>query len=455
MEKQVDVVVIGAGLTGLTTAFYLKKSGLSVAVIERSSRIGGVIQTVKEDGFIFETGPNTGVIAHPEVAELFEDLAPLCTLETANLEAKKRLILQNGRWEALPSGLWKAVKTPLFTFKDKLRLLGEPFRKRGNNPFESIAELVKRRMGVSFLNYAVDPFISGIYAGEPSKLVTKYALPKLYMLEQDYGSFIVGGFKKSFAKKEPRMSKATREVFAAKGGLGSMISALGSSIGSENIHLSSELVIVSKTDVGYITSFSNINQIHSKWVVSTADAEALPSIFPFIPTSTLKPIEALRYAAVTQVILGYKKWSGCDVNAFGGLIPTIENRKILGVLFTSSFFGNRAPDGGVLLSVFMGGVKRPEVYDMSDEAIKTIVLDELKDIMELQDATPDLIHIYRYKRAIPQYEASTKERLEAIQEIQEQYPNLILSGAIRDGIGMADRIKQARMVADDICGRNH
>jgi len=212
-----DIVIIGAGLTGLTLAFYLKKQGTNVLVIEKSGKTGGVIQTVKDDGFVFETGPNTGVVGNPEVAELFEDLEGLCSLETANPSAKRRLIWKKGRWHALPSGFVSAVLTPLFTLKDKFKVLGEPFRRKGNNPKENLADLVKRRLGVSFLNYAIDPFISGIYAGDPKYLIPKYALPKLYALEQDYGSFIKGSIQKAKEKKKIRdFKKLPKKYFRQK-----------------------------------------------------------------------------------------------------------------------------------------------------------------------------------------------------------------------------------------------
>ena len=139
-----DVIVIGAGLTGLTTAHYLNKKRKKIKVLEKNSRHGGVINTVKENGFVYEEGPNTGVIGTPEVAELFEELKDYCELEIANEQVKKRYILKNGKWEALPSGLIGGIKTPLFSTKDKFRLLLEPFRKPGKNPHETLSELVKR-----------------------------------------------------------------------------------------------------------------------------------------------------------------------------------------------------------------------------------------------------------------------------------------------------------------------
>ena len=142
-----DVVIIGAGLTGLTMGFYLKKAGVNFLIIDKSAKTGGVIQTIREKGFVYETGPNTGVVSYPEMTELFEDLAGKCELEVADPNAKRRLIWKNNQWNALPSGLWSAVTTPLFTWGDKFRILGEPWRAKGTDPNEKLSDLVKRRLG--------------------------------------------------------------------------------------------------------------------------------------------------------------------------------------------------------------------------------------------------------------------------------------------------------------------
>ena len=247
-SKQITVAIIGAGLTGLTTAFYLKRAGINFQVFEKSDKPGGVINTVTKNGFTFETGPNTGVLGQPEAAELIENLRNECELEIADENAKARWIWKGKKWEPLPSGILGGIKTPLFTFADKLRLLGEPFRKKGTNPNETLKELVLRRMGQSFLDYAVDPFILGIYSGDPAKIVPKYALPKLYRLEQEYGSFIGGSIKKARQPKTDWEKKATREVFSVKGGLKNLIDALVKNIGEENIIYNCNDLRFEKTD---------------------------------------------------------------------------------------------------------------------------------------------------------------------------------------------------------------
>jgi protoporphyrinogen/coproporphyrinogen III oxidase len=452
-SQKIEVVIVGAGLTGLTMALYLKKAGINFLVIDKSGKVGGVIQTISERGFVYETGPNTGVVSNPEMTELFEELAGKCTLEVADPNAKRRLIWKNSQWNALPSGLWSAITTPLFTWYDKFRILGEPFRAKGTNPNEKLAELVKRRMGKSFLDYAVDPFISGIYAGDPNKLVTRYALPKLYQLEQDYGSFIKGAMKKAKLPKDERTKKATREVFSAKGGLSRLIEAMTESVGSENIMLSVENTMVKPTSNGFqlqITTPEQLISLETKHLVTTCGGYALAGLLPFLNEEEIAPFNELKYAAVTQVLLGFNKWKGMSLKAFGGLVPGKEKKNILGVLFTSSFFEGRAPKGGALLSVFMGGTKRPDIAEMDNYEIESLLNKDLPRMLSNRSLSADMTRILRYPKAIPQYTESTGKRYEMIEQLQQKYLGLILAGNIRDGIGMADRVKQGRTIAEEL-----
>jgi protoporphyrinogen/coproporphyrinogen III oxidase len=448
-----EVAIIGGGLTGLVAAFWLSKKGINSTIIEKSSTIGGVIGTCRENGFTFEKGPNTGVISHPEVAELFDELAGLCELEPADKKAKKRLIWKNGSWHPLPGGLYEGIRTPLFSTTDKIRILFEPFRERGSDPLESLEDMVKRRLGQSFLDYAVDPFISGIYAGDPSYLVTKYALPKLYALEQVYGSFIGGAVKKMLEKKDGRQRRVTKEVFSVVGGLGNLTAALESEIGNGNILTGISDLSVTPANKGYLLQGKKDGEeiaVKSVFVISTAGPHEFSRLFPFFSEEELAVLNSLEYAKIIQVIMGFNTWNGMNLNAFGGLIPSRENKDILGILFPSSFLKQRAPEGGALLSVFLGGFRKPELFSLPDEQIKALAMEETKNMLQIEECNPDLLKIFRYRHAIPQYGRDTKERLEVIGRLHSQYPGLVLAGNIHEGIGMSDRIRQGRRIADNI-----
>lgn len=450
-KKTQKVAIIGGGLTGLSLAFKLQQLGIPYLLFEKSKDFGGVIKTIKKDGFVYEQGPNTGVISTVEAVELFE--GSNCPIEIANPDAANRWILKDGKWVALPGGFWGGVSTPLFRFKDKLRLLGEPFRKKGDKPMETLSELVIRRMGKSFLDYAVDPFISGIYAGDPDQLITKYAMPKLYRLEQDYGSFIKGAIKKSRLPKTEMEKKVTKAVFSATGGLHTLVESVASSLSQEDLHTDSELIQVSKTDQHYqlqVKQGKEINTFEATHIVTTSGGNYLKNLFDFIDSERFTDILQLRYAKIIQLAVGFNTWNGIKLNAFGGLIPEKEKRQLLGVLFPGSIFPDRSPQGGALMSVFMGGIKKPALYEKTDDKIKAIALQELRSLFNDENLIPDLFELFRYQQAIPQYDISSPARLKAIETIEEAHPGIYLAGNIRDGIGMADRIKQGFQIAETI-----
>lgn len=449
-----DIVVIGAGITGLATAWHLKKRALDFIVLEQTDRLGGVIRSVSENGFLYEEGPNSGVVSNIEVIRLFEELGAGCELEVANNHVKKRYVLKEGKWEALPGGFLAAVKTPLFSLKDKFRILLEPFRPAGKDPHESLAGLVKRRLGKSFLDYAIDPFIIGVYAGDPARLVPKYALPKLYQLEQQYGSFIGGTIRKQFQARSEEQKKVTRGVFSVRGGISSLIQALERNIGADRIELNAHDVTILPVKDYFEVSYQNDqNQrvtIEAKKVISTVGAHQLDQVLPFTDPVLRSKITALHYTRVLEVVVGFKDWKGMELDAFGGLIPFAEKRDLLGLLFMSALFRGRAPEGGALFSIFMGGVRRPDIYHLSDEMVKETVQREFCDLMQVTDFNPDLFKIIWHSYAIPQYEADSGERFRAISVLEQQYPGLLIGGNLRDGIGMADRILQARKLAEAV-----
>ena len=449
---ETEIIIIGAGLTGLTTAYTLARRGRQVTVLERMEVSGGQIQTHSEGGFVFESGPNTGTISNPEVAELMADLEQTsggkCRLETAPDASKRRLIWKGDRFHDLPSDPVSAVTTPLFTMADKFRILGEPWRKRGTDPNESVGALARRRLGKSFVDYAVDPFLSGVYAGNPDTLITRYALPKLYHLEQNYGSFIRGSIAKMKEPKTDRDRLATKQVFSAVGGLGQITHAMADYLGPQRLLLGVREVRMQPTedgwDVSYINKEGEQQEIKSRQVITTCGAYCLPELLPFVDDSTMRQLNNLHYAPVVEVCVGVRNTWGGDYQAFGGLVPSCEQKQVLGILFPSACFTGRAPEGGALFSYFIGGVKQAELLDKSDEELTALVERYFHSMLKFPaQAKPDLIRIFRHQRAIPQYEITSGERLEAIERLQRDYQGLTIAGNLRDGIGMAHRIKQA------------
>lgn len=449
MKQQHEIVVIGAGLTGLSTAFHLHRQGRDVVILEKADRVGGQIHTYHENGFTFESGPNTGVVSFPEVAELFQMLEGSCQLEIARESSKRRLIWKGDRFHELPCSPVSAITTPLFRLSDKFRILGEPWRKKGTDPDEPVGALAARRLGKSFYEYAVDPFVSGVYAGDPMKLTTRYALPKLYNLEANYGSFIRGAIAKAKEPKTDRDRLATKKVFSAVGGLQRLVEALSKDL--RIITGANNLKVMPTADGQWSCTYNGTEEIVCRKVVTTVGAYALPALLPFIPEAQMQKMSNLFYAPIIQVILGVKNARGLDFPAFGGLVPSKEQKRVLGILFPSSCFEQRCPDGGALYSYFIGGARHTDYLQKSDDEIREITLEAFHSMLKYPaDMQPDLLRIFRHEHAIPQYWSDSGERFATIEALQQQYPGLILAGNMRDGIGMGNRIHQGATIANSI-----
>lgn len=459
-KQQTQIVVIGAGLTGLSIAFFLKQKNLDVIVLEEKDRIGGQIHSFSDQGFVYESGPNTGVLSYPEVVEMFQTLDGV-ELTTAREEAKKRLIWKGNRFHALPANLTSAIFTPLFSWKDKFRILGEPFRSKGNNPDETVAQLAARRLGKSFVDYAVDPFLSGVYAGNPNTLVTRYALPKLYNLEQNYGSFIKGSIAKAKEPKTERDRLATRKVFSAQGGLSALVKALTNYINGkdsqQNIITGAKEVRIKPITDGQETARWRTEFIHngklciiqSEYVITTVGSYNLSDMLSFAEAELLKQVNNLFYAPIVQAAVGYSNEALPDFQAFGGLVPSCEKQDILGILNPSACFDGRAPQGGNTLAVFMGGVRHQDYVQRSDSELEEMVLRNMHRMLGVRK-DPQLLRIFKHAKAIPQYEVNSGERFAAIEKLERLYPGLYLKGNLCGGIGMADRIHQAYLTAQAI-----
>lgn len=446
------VAIIGGGLTGLSIAYFLSKRGIACTIFEQNERCGGVIATIHEQGFTYECGPNTGVLGTIEIEKLFAELGQSCTLETAQKSSKIRLIWKQGAWHAIPSGLWSALTTPLFRLVDMLRILGEPFRKPGTNPNETIYEMVLRRMGKSFHDYAVAPFINGVYAGNTKTLVTRFALAKLYALEQNYGSFIRGAIAKAKYNKKHGIPTPSKQVFSCEGGLQKLVDALLHYTKANVLTQCSHLTI-NPHDGIYTISYTHAGQEYTNsftHVITTCNSHVLSTILPSITNEAKQVFADMQYAPVVQVAVGFKYWKGMSLGAFGGLVPPKEQRDVLGILFPSSMFKNRAPKDGAMLSVFLGGMLRTDIISKTDEEIQTIVARELQTMLAIPDWNPDIFKIFRYPHAIAQYTVHMEQVLTTIQSIEQANPNLIIAGSIRNGIGMADRVLQASNIAQSV-----
>src|SRR3972149_4634915 len=288
MKKK--IVVIGAGISGLTTSYLLNKGGYDVTVLEKKDAVGGSIDTVVEAGYLFDRGPNSGLETHPLIAQIVNELGLQDEMIYANKEANKRYILRDGKLHALPMNPQGLIKTKLFSTKAKFRLLAEPFIGRSNDGYyQSIAQFVERRLGEEFLDYAINPFVAGVYAGSPEDLSVKSAFPKLYDLEEKYGGLIVGTVKSiRERKKRAEISKQSAKMFSFKSGMRIFPKTISASLG-EKVLLETEVTSITKLDTGYRIKYSQekeINSIDCDIVISTIPAYAAANLVKDLDVKT-------------------------------------------------------------------------------------------------------------------------------------------------------------------------
>ena len=428
--------VVGAGITGLSAAWQAKQLGADVDLFDSKKRTGGVISTENEDGWRYELGPNTLLLKDPEIEALIDNLDLIPHMETANRESSKRFIVKDGELSALPQSLKGFLKTQLFSNRAKARLLREPFiRKTGADA--SIAEFFENRFGKEILDYAVNPFIAGIHAGKPEDLSVKYAFPALHNLEETSGSVILGGIRNMFQRNGKKKTK--RRLISFETGLHELPAKMSSEL--SNIYPEHTLERTEKLGDGwYIYTNHGKYGPYSELVITIPlhkwDDKMLP-----ISKSNLGKIRNVTYPPLSMMVLGYnKEHVDHPLDGFGFLVPEIERRNILGALFTSTLFKNRAPEGHHLLTVFAGGARQPDVAKMESEQLLKLVEDDLRDLIGLKGKPVFKDHIY-WPNSIPQYEKGYGEIYSILDELESENPGLHLAGNFRHGISVPDCIK--------------
>ncbi|MEK8023484.1 MAG: protoporphyrinogen oxidase [Candidatus Hydrogenedentota bacterium] len=450
------IAVLGGGITGLAAAHYLHKMNLESVVLESSSRPGGVIDTSIEDGFLAEAGPNSLMAATPRVRELVRD-AGLENSEfiEAHDAAKKRYIVRNHKLLALPASPGALLTSPVLSLAAKMRVLAEPFMPRGN-PDETIADFVRRRIGEEPLAYLVDPFISGIYAGDPERLSMRHAFPGVHGMERDYGSIFMGMIRKV---KEPKTR--SRGIVSFRSGMKALPEHLAARLGPD-FHPSCRVAAVESGAGGWKVhgqSGGGPFVLEASGVICCLPSHALGSCEFRLPgrSNDVAMLAEIPYAPVRTVTLGFRRNDiEHPLDGFGYLIPSSEKLNHLGTLFTSSLFPGRAPDGCVTLASFIGGSRRPDMGRDRLDAVLPILMAELKELLGVK-SEPVYLKSFQFDRAIPQMETGHGSFISACAAIEEANPRLLFAGTWRDGISLPNAIESgwtaARRMSEAIHGR--
>ncbi|HZF07749.1 MAG TPA: protoporphyrinogen oxidase, partial [Thermoanaerobaculia bacterium] len=327
-SETLDVLVLGGGISGLTAAFSLKRSGRRVAVLEASPRVGGAIETYDQGEWRFELGPNTVLENHPGVGALIGDIGLAGEKIVAAPGAKRRYLYKDGRLHPLPGGPGGFFGTPLFPVGAKLRLLKEPWIPRlAGDPEESVADFVRRRLGQAFLDYAVGPFVSGVYAGDPERLSVRWAVPKIAALEREHGSLIRGALAR---RKGPAAAGGGGAMISFRNGLEELPRRLAREIGDVRTGVAARRVL--RGERGFVVE-TTAGTLAALRVLLAVPADIAAHLLEEMTGGRSRGFAEIPYSPVAVVALGFRREDVAHpLDGFGYLVPRKEGRRTLGCL---------------------------------------------------------------------------------------------------------------------------
>ena len=449
-----DTIVVGAGVSGLATAFDLQRRGVTAEVLEAGSRAGGVIGTIHRGGALFETGPNSVLDSTPLINELLDALQIRDERIDASAAAATRYIVREGRLVPLPTSPGALLMSPAFTPGAKFRLWREPFIAPAPSEVEeSIADFARRRLGAEILEYAVDPFVAGVYAGDPERISMAAAFPRIHALEQKYGSVIRGQIQAARERRRSGQPAASSGgSFSFRNGMQTLTDALARAVG--RVTFSAEVVRLERRPDGtWLLTGTRAGEPfvrEARNVVLATPAFVGASLVGELAPAAAQALADIPYAPIAIVASAHRRADiGHSLMGFGFLVPKREQRKILGTLFSSSMFEDRAPPETVLLTSFVGGMRQPELATKPDDELVALVHGELSALVGASNPA-QWTEITRWSHAIPQYNLGHRERLRAVDDAERALPGLTFCANYRGGVSVGDRIQAARAAADRI-----
>jgi oxygen-dependent protoporphyrinogen oxidase len=435
------IVIIGAGISGLTLAYELEKAHKPYMLIESSSRTGGYIHSVQMDAYTLEVGPNS-VLIDSAFKEFLDELNLSSEIEQAAAINKNRFVYKNNRIQKIPSNLFSLLFSSFFSFNTKISILKEITNKTKTVENESVHDFFTRRFSKSFTNYTIDPFATGIYAGDIKQLLIQETFPSLVAYEAEFGSIIKGVFKKGFGSR--------RKTASIKGGLQTITHTIAQKLSS--IKYNTQVVAVKPTHSGIevtIQSETNINKtiVASDVVFCCPTFKAaiiLADAFPGVSDKLMK----VNYAPIKAVFTAFKRKDiSHPMDGFGCLYPSVESSFLAGCIWNSSIFKNRCPDDEVLMTSFIGGINHPEYTKLSDEEILVRAVAQLKKDLII-DGEPTFIHIAGWEKAIPQYDLNLKNVRNDLKDLTTQH--IFFRSNWTKSISLGECVQNARKLAVEL-----
>ena len=435
-----SVAIVGGGISGLATAWFISKElpDLKVTLFESEDRLGGKIQSSREQGFLYEHGPNGFMDSRQEMVDFCKDLNLKDEMVKSNDGAANRFIIKKGKLTALPKKPPQMFTSRFLPISAKLRLLTEPFRGRCKKEDESLYDFCKRRLGKYIAEYLVDPFTSGVFGADCRQLSTRSAFKALWDMEQHEGSLFQGLKKKMKAQEGKKQGK----LRSFKEGMETLIHRLEEKLKDKiTVKLSSKITSITESNNQYSLALENSESQEFDLVIFASPAGSTGKILQSLDEKLGKEISAIPYSSINVVPQGFKKSPPPVVNAFGYLAPSSEPNKIMGNLFDASVFPNRAPENSFIIRTMIGGGRNPELFNSTDDELYNLILEENRQTLGI-DYDADFKKIIRWQEAIPVYGMGHWKLIEKIEHFTAD-KGIFVTGNAFYGVSMNDCVTSA------------
>ena len=449
MNLEHEVAIIGAGISGLATAHALAKAGHDVVVLDRRYAPGGRIHTERRDGFLVEHGPNSMISPAPGAESLIDALG----LAEARIERSERVrhryLVRDGRAHALPLDPFGFFCSDFFSLGGRLRLLAEPFI-RPEPADESVAAFVRRRFGGELLDYVFDPLVGGLYAGEAEALSVTALFPRLKSMEREHGSILRGvlAARRSGGGFDPRC----RKLFAFTHGMG-MLPARLTEMLTGRVRFATRVETVEPLRDGYrlkLREGDHLSSLRARSIVVALPSYAAAQVLAPLSPEASAALAGIEHPPLAVVALGLRAAEVAHpLDGLGVLAPKIERRGVLGMLFSSTLFGGRAPEGHVLLTAYVGGARQPELAILPREELESLVLKEARDLLGAR-GKPVFSSVRYWRQGLPQPSLGHERLIAALRALEAEWPGLFVTGNYVAGVSTAACIDAAHATASRV-----
>jgi protoporphyrinogen/coproporphyrinogen III oxidase len=447
-----SAIVIGGGISGLSCAYRLSQLGASVTLLEASPRVGGLIESIEKCGFLFESGPQS-FQGTETLLTLIRELGIEGELCEADPRAP-RYVLRRGRLYKVPMTPQAILGASLLGPGARWKIVSEPFRRtKPPGDDESIADFVRRKFGHEILEYLVSPFVSGVYAGDPEKLSLRAAFPTLEEWEREYGSVLRGAMKSRPAKSE---RKGPPPLCSFRRGLDILMQAMGARLGPKLKTKACVTTLSRNSENGsYEVRFTRDRRdetLVARQVVLAVPAYAASRLVARVAQEASVVLSGIAYASLAVVATAYhERQSSTPLNGFGVLIPRSEKHRTLGIMWNSSLFQGRAPQGQMVLTSFVGGATDPEIVEKTDQEIAAIVQEDHARILGIA-GSPITTAIWRHSKALPQYNLGHHHSVQQIRESERGTPGLHFAANYIEGPSIGKCVEMGFRTAEAIAG---